>query len=96
MIIRIVTLKFDERDVDTFRQIFAKSQPRILQFEGCTRVDLLQDVSNPGTMLTYSHWESEDYLNAYRKSEFFGSVWPNTKALLIDKPEVISVVQLSE
>ena len=96
MIIRIVTLKFEEKDIPAFQQIFAQSKPRILKFKGCTQVDLLQSTEDPGTMLTYSHWESEDHLNAYRKSEFFGSVRPNTKSMLIAKPSAISLIQLSD
>jgi len=45
--------------------------------------------------MTYSHWDSEDYLNAYRKSEFFGSVWPKTKSLLVAKPHAISVRKMA-
>ena len=96
MIIRIVTLRFDQKDIPAFQQIFDQSKPRILEFEGCTRVDLLQSTEDAGTMLTYSDWESKDHLNAYRKSEFFGSVWPNTKAMLTAKPSAISLTQLSE
>lgn len=96
MIIRIVTLQFQQDDIPAFRQIFAESKPTILAFDGCHRVDLLQSTEVPGMLLTYSHWATEDHLNAYRKSEFFGSVWPRTKSLLISKPSAISVFQISE
>jgi len=94
MIIRIVTLQFEEKDVPQFLEIFAASKPRILDFDGCTHVELLQGTADANTLLTYSHWESEDHLNAYRKSEFFGSVWPKTKAILAAKPHAISVKKL--
>ena len=95
MIIRIVTLQFDEKDIPQFLTIFRESQPQILEFEGCSHVELLQGSSDPTIMMTYSHWESEDHLNAYRKSEFFGSVWPKTKSLLVAKPHAISVKKLA-
>lgn len=95
MIIRIVTLPFDEKDIPQFLAIFKDSQPRILEFDGCSHVELLQGTTDKNTLLTYSHWESEDHLNAYRKSEFFGSVWPKTKSLLTAKPHAISVKKLA-
>jgi len=95
MIIRIVTLQFDEKDISQFLAIFKESQPRILEFDGCRHVELLQGTSEPTIMMTYSHWDSEDYLNAYRKSEFFGSVWPKTKSLLVAKPHAISVRKMA-
>jgi len=35
-------------------------------------------------------WESEEALNAYRKSELFGSVWPKTKACFANPAEAWS------
>lgn len=95
MIIRIVTLQFDKKDVPQFIEIFKESQPKILAFDGCSHVELLQANDETPTLMTYSHWESEDHLNAYRKSEFFGSVWPKTKSLLVAKPHAISVKKLA-
>jgi heme-degrading monooxygenase HmoA len=42
-------------------------------------------------LFTYSLWESEADLNAYRHSELFEDTWKHTKALFADKPAAWSV-----
>jgi quinol monooxygenase YgiN len=65
----------------------------IRDFEGCVSLELLQDVSHPNIFFTYSQWEREDHLSAYRNSELFKEVWGSTKKLFKDKPEAWSVVK---
>lgn len=91
MIKRIVKLTFREDQTDTFVEIFRSSKSKILARPGCTHLELWRDVKNPNTFFTYSYWESEADLNAYRKSDFFGSVWPRTKSILAAKPEAWSI-----
>ncbi|MGB3547830.1 MAG: antibiotic biosynthesis monooxygenase [Saprospiraceae bacterium] len=86
MITRIVHLQIGSAHTAAFTEIFHRSRPAILAQPGCRHVECLQDEHDPTTFFTYSHWDSEADLNAYRKSEFFGSVWPATKALLTAPP----------
>ena len=94
MLTRIVKLSFKTAHVDTFQQIFDTSHSLIRDFEGCHSLELLQDISNPNIFFTYSQWQSEDHLNAYRNSEVFKNIWGQTKILFKDKPEAWSVVKL--
>ena len=92
--IRIVKMTFQEDAIADFIRIFEASKPRILNFQGCSSVMLIQDKSNPSLMMTYSIWDSEDALNAYRESNFFKETWTKTKLLFNSKPEAWSLDQI--
>ncbi|MBD0780003.1 antibiotic biosynthesis monooxygenase [Maribacter sp. ANRC-HE7] len=91
MLIRIVKLTFEPGHIAEFEQIFKASNTLIKNFDGCISVELLQDIAHPNVFFTYSHWESEDHLNAYRNSETFKTIWGKTKILFSDRPEAWSV-----
>ncbi len=93
MIIRIVRMTFHENNIEQFQEVFNESKPYILQMNGCTHLELWRDIHEPNVFVTYSHWISEDALNAYRSTEFFKQVWKRTKALFNAKPEAYSVVR---
>jgi hypothetical protein len=57
-------------------------------------LELYQDKINPCIFFTYSYWETNDYLENYRKSALFDEVWTFTKKLFNDKPEAWSVSKL--
>ncbi|GHA78085.1 putative quinol monooxygenase [Pontibacter akesuensis] len=94
MIIRIVRMTFLPEKTGEFLEIFRSSKDKIRAFDGCQHVELLQDVNQPNVYSTYSHWQSETHLNAYRDSELFGQVWPATKKLFSDKPQAWSLQQV--
>ena len=91
MIIRIVKMEFQESKVPDFLQNFSDSVDRIKSFSGCSHVKLLQDESDPCVFFTYSHWDSEDHLNAYRNSDFFRTVWSRTRKLFRSAPQAWSL-----
>ena len=93
MIIRIVKMSFDPEKVNEFLEIFESSKNRIRNSEGCTHLELLNDANHPNVFFTYSHWDNEIYLDNYRRSELFGSVWPETKKLFNASAEAWSVIQ---
>ena len=84
-------MTFQEDRCNDFLAIFTTYRDAIRNQPGCTHLDLLRDVRNSNVFFTYSHWDSEEQLNAYRDSETFGVVWPKTKALFADRPEAWSV-----
>ncbi|TXN35947.1 antibiotic biosynthesis monooxygenase [Flagellimonas hymeniacidonis] len=93
MLIRIVKLTFKPENIPSFQRIFETTKPGILAFEGCTLVELYQDIKNPNVFFTYSFWDKESDLENYRASDFFKDVWSNTKTLFMDKPEAWSVTK---
>ncbi len=87
-----MTFKADE--VDNFLANFEKHKSQIRAFEGCEKLILLQDKHKPNVYFTYSWWQNESNLTAYRHSELFKGVWAFTKSLFAAKPEAWSTEQI--
>ncbi|MFB1022921.1 MAG: antibiotic biosynthesis monooxygenase [Vicingaceae bacterium] len=90
MIVRIVKLTFQETEIDTFKQILEDSMENIRAFPGVLHLQMLQSTRNPCIFFTYSHWESSEDLENYRRSDLFKNTWAKTKPLFTDKPEAWS------
>lgn len=91
MIKRIVQMTFRDACVTEFTDLFEARKHLIRGFQGCTHLELWRDSAKPNVFFTYSHWESESALDAYRTSEFFRDTWSKTKALFQDKPQAWTV-----
>jgi len=94
MIIRIVKMIFREDEVPSFKSLFEERKTLIRNFEGCTHLELWQDTLHANIFFTYSWWDSEEHLNAYRNSHFFDDTWTLTKQKFASKPEAWTVEQL--
>ena len=94
MIKRIVKLEFLPEKMEEFKQIFQENKEKIIAFKGCHDVSLLQDTHQEHIFFTYSLWESEAHLEAYRQSELFAGVWAKTKILFNNKPFAWSVREI--
>lgn len=92
MIKRIVKLTIKEEYISEFFKIFEDSKEKIAAQPGCHYVEMLQDSKDPRLCFTYSVWDNQESLDAYRKSELFGGVWPATKTLFDGKPEAWSLI----
>ena len=90
MIVLIVKMQFKEEHIPAFHQLFHERKDQINSFEGCIKVDLLQDTEDPRIHFTYSHWTDEQALATYRASAFFEDTWKKTKALFENKAEAWS------
>lgn len=95
-ILRIVRMEFSAESLPAFLALFEKIKNDIRHFPGCEQLRLYEDARFPLVRYTYSHWESEDALEAYRKSDLFGQVWPKTKQLFAGKPRAYSLVSPQE
>lgn len=91
MITRLVKLTIAKDKVAEFEAIFVANKHKIEKFPGCVSVKVMRDVNAPHVFFTYSIWENEEAINTYRKSELFGSIWPNAKLTFADKPEAWSL-----
>ncbi len=94
MLIRIVKLTFKPENIPSFERIFESSKEGILAFDGCTFLELYQDINEATIFFTYSFWEDESHLESYRNSSFFKDVWQRTKVLFSDRPQAWSVNKL--
>ncbi|SKB39659.1 hypothetical protein SAMN05660776_0947 [Salegentibacter holothuriorum] len=86
MIHRIVKMEFDPSKLDEFLANFEENKSKIRAFEGCEKLELLQDKHNTNIFFTYSNWVDEPSLERYRNSELFKGVWAKTKLLFNAKP----------
>lgn len=91
MIVRIVKMTFNPKEVQSFLTLFNENKNKIAGFEGCSHLELLNDINTPGIFFTYSYWQDENCLEAYRNSDLFKGVWQATKKLFADKPEAWTV-----
>ena len=91
MFVRIVKMNFKESNIDLFLENFNMNKVKIRNTKGCNLLELYRDKNDSNTFFTYSYWESEADLEAYRNSELFKVVWGKAKALFNNKPEAWSV-----
>ena len=88
-------MTFRPEKIDEFLEIFDSSKEKIRASEGCHRLELLKDINSPNIFFTYSHWESEEDLNNYRKSELFAATWAKTKEFFAEEAEANSLLAIS-
>ncbi|WP_394749310.1 putative quinol monooxygenase [Spongiimicrobium salis] len=91
MLVRIVKLIIKKENITSFEQNFEENKHRIRNFKGCSLLELYQDRDDPSIFFTYSYWDSEDSLQAYRNSDLFQGIWKKTKLLFAGKPEAWSI-----
>jgi heme oxygenase (mycobilin-producing) len=96
MLIRIVRMHFTEAGVSEFLEIFNENKVAIRNFPGCTHLQLLKDAQDETVFTTLSHWDDEASLEAYRKSELFGSVWGRVKTLFAERTQAFSLKKFIE
>lgn len=94
MLIRIVKMSFHPEKVPDFLAHFEQVKTKIRSTAGNHFLELYQDKDNKNQFFTYSFWENEAALEAYRNSEFFQEVWIFTKALFNAKPEAWSTTKI--
>ena len=91
MITRIVKLHFHPEKIEEFIAFFETIKWKVATQPNCHGMKLLRDINHPNVVFTYSLWEDENALNAYRDSELFGMVWPKIKPWFQEKAEAWSV-----
>lgn len=91
MITRIVKLHFQADRVEEFLRYFDTINTVVSTFSGCQGMKLYQDVHDPNSIMTYSHWQDLEALEAYRNSDTFESIWTQIKPWFAARPEAWSV-----
>lgn len=95
MIHRVVRMTFHSDQVEPFRALFAQVHHAIEAQPGCLGVRLWSDTRWPHILSTFSQWESEADLDAYRNSEFFRSTWAQTRPLFAAPPVATSYADVT-
>lgn len=83
-------MTFAPEHVETFLEQFDEIAPQIRAFPGCHYLELWRDLNADAVFTTYSHWEDEAALDAYRRSDFFRSTWAEVKPLFAGRPRAQS------
>ena len=91
MIKRIVKMTFREEKIEEFLVLFEEIHDLIRHFDGCRHLELWRSKDPANVFFTYSLWESEAALEAYRRSHLFRNTWSRTKALFAGRAEAWSV-----
>ena len=95
MLRRIVRLEFDPQRVSEFAQFFAENRTTIASFPGCLSLDLYRDATLENVYYTFSLWENEAALEAYRHSDTFRLLWSFAKERFAGKPQAFSLVDVA-
>lgn len=96
MIVRIVKLQFKEEEIEAFKSYFDSISHLIRNFDGCQRLELLQEIHQPSIFFTYSYWNDEQSLENYRNSDLFKSFWTVAKSKFSQKAEAWSHSKIAE
>lgn len=91
MLVRIVHMKFREEKVEEFLENFDSIKEKIRSFPGCRLLELYRDQNDPTRFFTYSYWDSERDLDAYRGSPMFDEVWNRTKVMFAERAQAWSL-----
>ena len=92
-ILRVVDMVFRADHREAFLTLFAEHQQAIAERPGCGGVVLVERALESDEEVgfsTVSRWRSVEDLDAYRRSELFGVVWPATKRLFARSPRATS------
>lgn len=89
-------MSFQPEKVPDFLANFDLMKEKIRNAPGNRLLELYRDRHDPSVFFTYSYWETEADLEAYRQSELFYDVWNYTKKLFNAKPEAWSVDRLMQ
>lgn len=86
-------MSFYPEHTEEFKILFDQYKQEIASAEGCLSLRLLQQ-KNTGTFFTYSEWKEEKFLELYRQSDLFATVWSKTKIMFNARPEAWTTEQL--
>lgn len=90
MIKRFVKLTLDIEKMDHFMAVLDQNIDKIRASQGCSHLEILSDIHAPGSVWTFSLWDTEEDLNNYRNSTLFKGVWSEFKKCFSGKPEAWS------
>lgn len=93
---RIVKMTFKIENCKDFEVFFQEIKDQVGNQPGCSGVKLLRDISSSGVYFTYSNWDNQKSLDAYRDTELFNKVWPTVKQWFAAKAEAWSTEILVE
>lgn len=89
--VRIVKLTIDPGKAKAFEGLFTEKMMQIRNFPGCSHLALWKSHLPTGVFMTYSIWDDQEALDAYRHSAMFSDIWTTIKPWFTAKPEAWSL-----
>ncbi len=96
MIVRVVHLPADPEKFDELAELYERGAKVVRSWPGALKLELFHDSEEPYTLVTISHWESEEALQDYRHSEYFRGFWPKVRATLRGRASAETLVPIEE
>ncbi|WP_236978647.1 antibiotic biosynthesis monooxygenase [Membranihabitans maritimus] len=95
-LIRIVNLYFHGEYSSTFVDKFEEYKPKLLEHEGCLGVKLYNECNAVGDFVTISTWSNQKYLDIYRESQLFRTMWSSIKPYFRKEAKAISTIEINK
>jgi hypothetical protein len=86
-------MEFQPVHVDDFLAHFSTIKPLIRSFPGVQHVELHRDASQSNVFYTFSKWDGDGDLEAYRQSDLFKGAWSQAKKWFAGKPQAFSLLE---
>ena len=86
-------MEFQHAHVDDFLAHFNTIKSLIRNFPGVQHLELHRDANQANVFYTYSKWNGESDLEAYRRSELFNTTWAQVKLWFEAKAQAFSLLE---
>lgn len=88
-IVRLIYVTVDPDQAATAEQVWKNHcAPLMIQQAGCLSEKMLKCLDGSGEYISYSEWESQEHIDAYRKSEAHETIKDHTRKLRGERPVV--------
>jgi len=84
-------MEFRPEHADEFLVHFNGIKHAIRRFPGVQQLELHRDAGQSNVFYTFSIWNAEEDLEAYRKSQLFKDAWAQAKSWFAAKPHAYSL-----
>ena len=87
MIVIRVLLNVQVDNHSAFKTVMQEDVKATLDFEGCVRFDVFQQINDEDTFMLYEEWETLDHFEVYRRSDYFKRIGEKIFPLVAGQPD---------
>jgi len=81
-IVRLIHVNVDPSQIEEAERVWKEEcAPLMIQQKGCMSEHLLKCSDQPGELISYSEWEDQEAIDAYRESENHKKIQRHARAL---------------
>lgn len=94
-VVRLIFVTVKSSEVAAAERIWKEDcAPLMIRQDGCLSEELLRAVDNPGELISYSVWESQESIERYAASEAHEEIKRHAEGLKLDDPPVVKHYEL--